>query len=146
MTGYLLDTNIVSAFAPGKKLASPRIAAWFERQADRLFLSVVSVIEIEAGIYKLRRTGASRRADDLWQWFGRILDIYGDRVIPLDTEIGRTAGAMAESVQAAGYSPGLADITIAATADVRRLTVLTRNMRHFAPIGVPVLDPFEQPQ
>ena len=145
MTGYLLDTNVVSAFAPGKQLASPRIAAWFENQADRLFLSVVSVIEIEAGICKLRRTGARRRADDLWQWFGRILDVYGDRVIPLDTEIGRTAGAMSESVQAAGYSPGLADITIAATADVRRLTVLTRNTRHFAPIGVPVLDPFELP-
>jgi toxin FitB len=145
VSGYLLDTNVVSAFAPGKQLASPRIAAWFEGQADRLFLSVVSVIEIEAGICKLRRMGACRRADDLWQWFGRILDVYGDRVIPLDTEIGRTAGAIAESVQAAGHSPGLADITIAATADVRRLTVLTRNTRHFAPIGVPVLDPFELP-
>jgi predicted nucleic acid-binding protein len=146
VTGYLLDTNIVSAFAPGKQLASPRIASWFERQADHLFLSVVSVIEIEAGVCKLRRTGAGRRADDLWQWFGQILDVYGDRVIPLDTEIGRTAGAMADSVRAAGYNPGLADITIAATADVRRLTVLTRNTKHFAPIRVPVLDPFELPR
>lgn len=143
MTGYVLDTNIVSGFAPGKQLASPKIAAWFERQTDRLFLSVVSVIEIEAGICKLRRAGAYRRADDLWQWFGRILSVYGDRVIPLDTDIGRTAGAMTDTVRAAGYSPALSDIAIAATAEVRGLTVLTRNTRHFAPTGVPMLDPFE---
>jgi toxin FitB len=143
VTGYLLDTNIVSAFAPGKQLISPKIAAWFEHQADRLFLSVISVIEIEAGIRKLRRTGAYRRADDLRQWFGRIVGVYADRVIPLDTDIGRIAGALTDSVRAAGYSPTLADIAIAATAEARSLTVLTRNTRHFAPTGVAVLDPFE---
>ncbi len=145
MNGYLLDTNIVSAFATGKQLVSPKIASWFERQADRLFLSVVSVIEIEAGIRKLRRTRAYRRADDLRQWFGRILSVYGDRVIPLDTDIGRAAAAMTDGVRAAGYNPTLADIAIAATANVRDLTVLTRNTRRFAPTGVPVLDPFEPP-
>jgi toxin FitB len=145
VNGYLLDTNIVSAFAPGKQLVSPKITSWFEQQTERLFLSVVSVIEIEAGIRKLWRTGARHRADDLRQWFGRILGVYGDRVIPLDTDIGRAAGAMTDSLRVAGCNPGLADIAIAATAEVRGLTVLTRNTRHFVPIGVPVLDPFEVP-
>ena len=145
MNGYLLDTNIVSAFAPGKELVSPTIASWFGRQTDRLFLSVVSVIEIEAGIRKLWRTGALRRADDLRQWFGRMISVYGDKVIPLDTDIGRIAGALTDRVRAAGHNPALADISIAATADFRGLTVLTRNTRHFAPTGVPVLDPFELP-
>lgn len=143
MTGYLLDTNVLSAFAPGKQLVSPKIAAWFERQTDRLFLSVVSVIEIEAGIRKLRRSGSYRRADDLRQWFGRVVGVYADRVIPLDTDIGRIAGALTDSVHAAGHGPTLADIAIAATAEALGLTVLTRNTWHFAPTGVPVLDPFQ---
>ncbi len=145
MTGYLLDTNIVSAFAPGKTPISPAMATWFTRQTDRLFLSAVSVIEIEAGIQKLRRAGATLRADDLRVWFGRILNLYGERILPLDITIGRSAGIMTDSARATGVNPGLADIAIAATADVRGLIVLTRNRKHFGPLGIAVLDPFEEP-
>ncbi|HMD64541.1 MAG TPA: PIN domain-containing protein [Stellaceae bacterium] len=64
MTGWLLDTNVLSAFAPGKPAVAPAIAAWFDERTDALFLSAITAAEIEAGIAKLRRTGSGQRADE----------------------------------------------------------------------------------
>ena len=50
---------------------------------------------------------------------------------------------MTDAARAAGHTPGLADIAIAATAASRGLTVLTRNVRHFAPLGTRAINPFE---
>ena len=143
MTGYLVDTNVVSAFAPGKPAVRPETAAWFEAQTDRLFLSAIGVIEIEAGIAKLRRSGSARRAADLTIWLDRLLGLYGGKVLAVDVAVARLAGAIADRAKASGHDPGLADIAIAATAEVHRLVVLTRNRRHFDPLGPTVLDPFE---
>lgn len=145
MTGYLLDTDVVSAFAPTKSPVTTEIASWFEQQTDRLFLGVISVIEIEAGINKLRRTGARRRADEIDSWFDHMLELYQERVIPLDLATARVAGALRDDTLSAGHDPGVSDIAIAATAKVRDLIVLTRNTRHFRPLGVAVLDPFTDP-
>lgn len=143
MTGYLVDTNVVSAFAPGKPAVHRDTAAWFEAQTDRLFLSAIGVIEIEAGIAKLRSAGAARRAADLTSWFDRLLDHYGDKVLALDLAAARLAGTLTDRAKVSGHDPGLADIAIAATAAVRQLIVLTRNRRHFEPLGVASFDPFE---
>ena len=48
-----------------------------------------------------------------------------------------------DRVRATGRAPGFADMAIAATAASRSLTVLTRNLRHFAPLGAPAIDPFD---
>jgi len=69
VTGWLLDTNILSAFAPGKPAIGPIIAEWFNERSDKLFLSAVTAAEIEAGISELRRTGSGRRSDQLREWF-----------------------------------------------------------------------------
>lgn len=142
MIGYLIDTNVLSAFAPGKAGASPETVAWFEAQTERLFLSAVSVIEIAAGIAKLHRSGAARRAADLTAWFDRLLGLYGGKVLAVDVAVARRAGAIADRAKASGHDPGLADIAIAATAEIHRLAVLTRNRRHFEPLGVIMFDPF----
>ena len=52
MTGWLLDTNVLSAFAPGKPAVAARSAAWFNEHSDALFLSAITAAEIEAGISK----------------------------------------------------------------------------------------------
>ena len=142
MTGYLLDTNVISAFAPGKAMVSSEVAAWFEVQTDRLFLSPICIIEIEAGIAKLRRGGAMHRADRLTAWFDRLLGLYGSKVLMLDQAVARVAGAITDRARASGNNPGLADIAIAATAAVHGLMVLTRNREHFEPLGVMHFDPF----
>ena len=68
--------------------------------------------------------------------------LYGDRVIEFDTPAARIAGAMADRARGRGQAPGFADIVIAATAQRHKLTILSRNVRHFDPLGAIVLDPF----
>jgi toxin FitB len=85
---------VLSAFAPGKRPVEPKTVAWFDERTDGLFLSAITAAEIEAGIVKLRRTGSVRRADELRDWFERMLSLYSDRVLPFDLIAARTAGAL----------------------------------------------------
>src|SRR6185503_15404118 len=105
--------------------------------------SVVSIVEIEAGISKLRRAGANARADLLTAWIEQILDAYNERVLAFDLAAGRVAGALSDRARAAGSNPGFADIAIAATAQRHDLVLLTANVRDFRAFGVRYADPFE---
>jgi len=138
---YLVDTNVISAGAPSKR-APPALIAWMDAQSAALWLSAVTVAEIEDGVAKLRREGATRKSADLTAWLDGLLHLYGERVLPLDTPTARIAGALSDRARGQGEAPGLADIIIAATAQHRGLTILSRNLRHFAPLGVPALDPY----
>jgi predicted nucleic acid-binding protein len=143
MRGWLPDTNIVSAFGPGKRSVPRKTIDWFRARSEALYLSTISAAKIEAGIAKLRRTGSSRRADSLRLWFDRILDDYADRLLSFDLAAARIAGALGEAAQAAGRHPGFADIAIAAIASARELVILTSNLRHFDSLGVDPLNPFD---
>lgn len=143
MTGWLLDTDVLSAFAPRKPALSPEQAGWFRERADALFLSSISAMEIETGIAKLRRAGSIDRAEALRAWFDRILQQYGERVLAFDLAAARTAGVLNEAAQAAGRHPGFADIAIAAIAQAHGLVILSINLRHFRPLGVAAINPFE---
>lgn len=138
---YLVDTNVISAGAPSR-LASAELMAWMEAQSALLFLSVVTVAEIEDGIAKLRRQGATRKSEDQTAWLETVLHLYGDRILAFDTTTARIAGVLSDRARGQGEAPGFADIIIAATAQHHSLTILSRNLRHFVPLGVPVLDPF----
>jgi predicted nucleic acid-binding protein len=142
VTGWLLDTNVLSAFAPGKPPVGPELGNWFEERTDELFLSAITAAEIEAGISKLRRTGSGRRADELRAWFERMLNFYAERVLPFDLAAARIAGVLDDAARAEGRHPGFADVAIAAIAKSRQLVVLTLNLRHFDPLGVDALNPF----
>lgn len=136
---YLVDTNIVSATAPTKSEVD--LVTWMDAQSAELYLSVVSITEIEAGIAALQRRGAVRRAGDLEAWLETVLHLYSPRVLPLDLAVARIAGRLADQARGQGHAPGFADVAIAATAKHHGLTILTRNTRHFAPLGVALLDP-----
>lgn len=105
-------------------------------------MSAVTVAEIEDGIAKLRREGARRKSADLTAWRDTVLHLYGDRILAFDATTARVAGAMADRARGRGQAPGLADIIVAATAQHHGLTILSRNLRHFGPLGVAVVDPF----
>ena len=138
---YLVDTDIVSAGAPSKK-PSPLLVAWMEQNSADLYISVMSIAEIETGIARLRRQGARRRAADLAAWLDTLLHLYAERILPFEVRAARITGGLADRARSKGQAPGLADVVIAATAQLRGLTILTRNARHFEPLGVPFLDPF----
>jgi len=140
---YLVDTNVLSAGAPTKAQPAPELAGWMERNSERLYLSAITVAEVEDGIAKARRTGATRKADRLAEWLGTLLHLYSARILPLDVPVARLLGRLSDQARGAGQSPGLADLAIAATAASRGYTVLTRNLRHFQGLAVPAHDPFE---
>jgi toxin FitB len=142
VTGWLLDTNVLSALGPGRRPVSRETADWFRARSKALYFSTISAAEVEAGIAKLVRTGASRRAEALRLWFDEILAIYSDRVLSFDLVAARTAGALGDAAQAVGRHPSFADIAIAAIAKTRELVVVTLNQRHFDPLGIEVFNPF----
>ena len=140
---YLVDTDILSAGAPGRQERSRALVDWMDARSDALFLSTVTVAEIRHGIAGLERTGAAARAARLDRWLELVLHLYGDRVIPFDIAAANAAGPLMDRARATGRSPGFADLAIAATASSRNLTVLTRNLRHFLPLDIPAIDPLE---
>ena len=140
---YLVDTNIISAAAPSRPV--PRtLVEWMDSHSDSLFLSAVTIAELEDGIAKSRREGATRKSADLAAWLETVLHLYGDRVLAFDAPTARIAGAMSDRARGQGHAPGLADIIVAATAQRHGLTILSRNLRHLGPLGVAVIDPFVQ--
>jgi len=138
---YLVDTNVISAAAPSRPV-SPALIEWMDTYSASLFLSAVTVAEIEDGIAKSRREGATRKSADLSAWLETVLHLYGDRVLAFDVATERIAGAISDRARGAGQTPGFADIIIAATAQHHGLTMLSRNLGHFGTFGVAVIDPF----
>ncbi|MGV6873861.1 PIN domain-containing protein [Pseudochelatococcus sp. B33] len=140
---YLLDTNIVSADAPTKQqVGVEAFAAWVRASGNRLFLSAITIAEIEAGIARAVRIGATTKAQRLRRWLAAVEHFYAGRILVFGVEEAREAGAIMDRARA--YDPGFEDIAIAATAVTHGLTVLTANERHFAPLGVSVANPLKQ--
>ena len=132
---FLLDTDVLSALR--RRERNPGTVRWVsnQRTAD-LYLSVVTVGEIERGITQQLRRDPSF-AQELALWLDRVLAWYGDRILPVDAATARRWGQMSATLGHDG-----SDLLIAATALEHGLTVVTRNVRHFEPTGVPTLNPF----
>ncbi len=147
MTGYLLDTDVISVFAPGRREAPPVGGAfdrWLEENEPRLFFSVVTLIELEVGVLALARKSPGRRQQRLAQWFDGFVQRYENKVLGVDLGIARTASRISDRAKSIGRYPGLPDTVIAATAIARELTLLSRNVRHFKALGIESVDPLER--
>jgi predicted nucleic acid-binding protein len=138
---FLLDTNIISAMAPSTKVERAELATWLDQASNHLYLSVVTASEITSGIEKAEREGAAKKAALLRQWWQAVEYLYGERTLPFDLRAAHAAGVILDRARA--HQPGFEDIAIAATAEVHGLTILTGNDRHFAPLGVPLLNPLK---
>jgi predicted nucleic acid-binding protein len=140
---YLLDTNIVSADAPSKRpVSSAAFTTWVREHSGLLYISTVTVAEIEAGIARAVRISATAKAHRLRRWLAAVEHFYADRVLAFGIREAREAGAILDRARA--HDPGFEDIAIAATAAAHDFTVLTANERHFAPLGVAVVNPLKQ--
>ena len=133
---FLLDTDVLSALR--RRERHPEAVRWVETQrtAD-LNISVVTVGEIERGITQQQPRDPSF-AGELALWLDRVLAWYSDRILLVDAATARRWGKLLATLGHDG-----ADLLIAATALEHGLTVVTRNVRHFEPTGVPTLNPFE---
>lgn len=137
---YLLDTNIVSLFDPRQRERASPVIEWMRRNDRALFLSPVTLMEIEAGILKLRREkNKIKRSEQLAAMRDGLLADFRERVLAMDVDVALTVARLAEAVRPMVIE--LDDLIIAATAKAHGLVVLTRNLRHFEPTGVAALDP-----
>jgi predicted nucleic acid-binding protein len=144
--GYLIDTNALSLLAPGAGSSTASSAgvafrAWVRENDEGLFLSAITLAEVQAGVSRLEGKGAAKRAADLSRWLSAILELYGSRTLPLDADTALEAGRRLDRAVGAGAAPGFEDAAIAATAFVRDLTVVTANARRFMHFGVPFISP-----
>lgn len=131
----LLDAVVLSELR--KARPSSKVLAWMKKQQpDQVFISVVSLGEIERGIVKARKTDLEF-AQNLTVWLEDLVLLYSDRILAVSAPIARCWGRLSAELGHDG-----ADLLIAATALEHGLTVATRNVRHFKPSGVNVLNPF----
>jgi len=131
---YLLDTNVVSELRRNKPHGA--VLAWLDSVDDAsLFLSAVTIGEIQAGIEKTREQDAER-ALALEEWLQQIIGSYA--VLAMDALAFRAWGRMKHRQS----ETLLEDAMIAATAEVHGLTVVTHNTADYKALGVKTLNPF----
>src|SRR6202049_2994624 len=134
---FLIDTVTLSELR--RRQRDPMVVTWFERQrTTELFLSVISIGEIERGIARQRATDPDF-ADALAAWLDRVLVLYGERIVPFDLRTARRWGTLS-----AALGTDSADLMIAATGLEHGLTVVARHVSDFGPTGVAVLDPYSR--
>jgi toxin FitB len=136
---YLLDTNIVSMLDPRRHAQAPALIDWLERNGSSLFLSVITIAEIDAGILKLRRGRKTKRADQLTGLVTSILTEFGERVLAVDIETARHVARLGEMTHRQPVA--LPDLIIAATAVRHGLVLLTHNMTELGRLGIAARDP-----
>ncbi len=141
-SGYLLDTSVLSALAPAREAYLPAgFAQWLHARTERLFIPSIAVAELEQGICKLRRAGGRQRAARLSGWVDGLVAGFGERILSLDAATARAMGRLSDAAVAKGKYPGFADVAIAAMAKEAGLFLLTRDLKHFEPLGVACGDP-----
>ncbi|MFT4296210.1 MAG: type II toxin-antitoxin system VapC family toxin [Micropruina sp.] len=135
---YLLDTNVVSELRKSERRADPGVRAWVAARAvSGLYLSVITVLEVEVGIARLARHDPAQ-AERLQTWLDdELLDAFSRRVLPVDIPVARYAARL----HVPDPRPER-DALIAATAAVHGLTVATRNVKDFNSLDVAVVNPW----
>jgi predicted nucleic acid-binding protein len=127
----LADTNIVSEFT--KRRANPGVTRWLESIAG-FFISAMTLEELQFGLAH-KPVARTRHAVE------RFIE-ERCTVLPVTPEIARRAGELRGTLRAQGQVRHQADMLIAATAQVHSLTLVTRNVRDFEGLMIPLLNPF----
>lgn len=136
---YLVDTDVISE-ARKRDKSNAGVRAFFERarnEGTELYLSVVTIGELRQGVERIRHRGDKLRAKKLERWLLQLTTVYKDRILVLDEETAHVWGRLRVP-----NPENPLDKQIAATALIHDLAVVSRNVAHFAPTGVRVLNPF----
>lgn len=136
---YLLDTNVISELRKAKVgKADENVVAWANGvSATRLFLSVITILEIEMGTLLVERRDPAQGAI-LRSWINaQVLPAFSHRILAVDTAIAQCCAKLHVPDPRSDR-----DAIIAATALVHRMTVVTRNVGDFEPTGVDIFNPW----
>lgn len=136
---YLLDTNVVSELRKAKSgKANKKVTAWAKSvSAESLFLSAITILELETGILLIERRDATQGAL-LRAWLdGHVLPAFSGRILAVDVAVAQRCAKLHVPDPRADR-----DALIAATALVHGMTVVTRNVADFEAAGVELLNPW----
>lgn len=126
---WLLDTCALSEYA--KKAPASKVIAWLDEQDEAaLFISVITLGEIEKGILKLRASDPTR-SQKLTAWLGKVEQRFAGRILSLDAAALHVWAQLAAQAELAGQPLPVMDGLIMATAQCHGLTVVTRNVQDF---------------
>lgn len=136
---YLLDTNVVSELRKATGKVNPKVRAWANNVSpSTLFLSAITILELEVGVLLIERRDQSQGAL-LRSWLEHaVLPGFDGRILAVDTPVARRSAAMHIPVRCSDR-----DALIAATALVHSMTVVTRNVSDFAPTGAAIINPWD---
>jgi predicted nucleic acid-binding protein len=127
---WLLDTCVLSEYA--KKSPAQEVITWLDEQDETsLFISVISLGEIEKGILKLRSSDP-RRSQKLTAWLSKVEQRFAGRILPLDATALHVWAQIAAHAESLGQPLPVMDSLIISTAQCHGLTVVTRNVQDFA--------------
>lgn len=133
----LLDTNVVSETRRPARLPKP-VADWLNTNAERMFVSVATFLEIEVGVRRLERRDAHQRAV-LRRWkMESLTPAFRGRNLPVDEDVADCCAAMQVP-----DPKRLLDSIIAATAIVHKMVLVTRNVANFGTMPVRLLNPWD---
>ena len=135
---FLLDTNAVSEWV--KPRPNPGLIGWMESaDEDRIYISVVSLAELRYGV---ERMAAGSRRSRLERWLKDELPMrFEGRILPVDIKVVENWGKTVSRSESAGRPIGAMDAFLAATAEIYRLTLVTRNVSDF-PLLKAILNPW----
>ena len=138
---YLLDTCVLSELVkPGP---APGVMTWMAgRKADELFVSAMTLGELQRGVAKLP---LSRRRNELQLWLQQVEDGFGERILPFGRDAAHAWAQMCARAEAVGKPMAAFDSIIAATAVEHGLALVTRNVQDFAAAPLMLINPWEQP-
>jgi len=139
---YVLDTNVVSALRVRGRNRSVEVWAASVPVAD-LFVTAMTIAEIERGVVAKERSDPNQGVV-LRRWFDeRVLPAFADRVLPFDLPAARVLAARVLATYRVPEHAPFDAALIAAVAQAAEMTVATRNTKHFDPLGVRCVNPWE---
>ena len=139
MSGYLLDTNVISELTKAAPCES--VVAFLSKYED-FWLSAILVHEIEYGVRFLPQ---GRRRERLTEILATVVRIYEDRILLLDRLGAEWSAELRARARKAGRNLDLGDALVAGIAKAHGLAVVTRNDRHFDGLGVDTVNPWKTP-
>lgn len=133
----------MSMLAPSATQAPQTFLDWLDRAdaAGQIFLSVVTIHEIEKGIALLEYKGAASKAGALKMWLMGLVSTYDDKILLIDAIAASFGGQLEAKAAASGHNPGTADAAIAGIAKAHDLVIVTANTKDFLPFGVGLMSP-----
>ena len=137
MTGYLIDTNVVSEIS--KETPNSSVVAFLKEEAQ-VWLSTIVIHEIEFGLQLLPE---GRRREGLYRMYTEVVSAYSDRILSIDRSAAERAANLQAQSQKVGHILDLGDALIAGTAMTHGLTIATRNVKDFDGLGLDVFDPWQ---